>query len=339
MRGMENHAEIRVDIMAGSEAAHSAAIIERLDDNAGDCSEPFAAPVRSDIEKLIGGICFLVRELSREAAAGNPLASRLISGGTKGVAVVTVDPAVDIAARRPGAELSNTDRDAIFGRSLVELDVSQVHRDRLEALRIYSFLSDDLRWLRARSEALRNRLAGARTAALPSNVVRVITSEAELAGLAADSLVCPAWDEATVHQYGGDGTWIEPGVEDELPTASLWEFLTGSHSDIVMDEDREIWVLFDAAQKRRRPDRAPSSPDWLTMANAGRDERFLTHHSLDEARHAIEELCSQEGGAPAALAIRTRRKGDVVYRGHAFIAAGTTVDQLPWNTPRPLEGH
>lgn len=330
---MENHAEIPVDILAGSEATHSAPIIERLDDNAGDYSEPFAAQARTDVEKLIGGICFLARELSREAAAGDPFASRLIAGGTKGVAIVSVHHAVGIAARRPGAELSDADRDAILSRSLIEAEYSQVHQDRTAALRIYSALSDDLRWLRDRTGALRNRLAGARTAELPSNVVRVITSEAELAGLAADSLVCPAWHEATVHQYGGDGTWVEPGVEDELPTDALWEFLTGSHSDIVMDEDREIWVLFDAACKRRRPDRAPSSPDWLTMANAGRDERFLTHRSLDEARHAIEELCSQEGGAPAALAIRTRPKDDIVYRGHAFIAAGTTTDQLPWTTP------
>ena len=49
----------------GIEAAHSTAITERLEDGTGDFGKSFVAPTRVDVEKLIGGICFLARERSR----------------------------------------------------------------------------------------------------------------------------------------------------------------------------------------------------------------------------------------------------------------------------------
>lgn len=187
---------------------------------------------------------------------------------------------------------------------------------------------------RLTSEVLGLEVALDRLAAVDENPMqvrplRVIRSETELGEAAPNSLVCPAWNPADVFQAGGDGTWNEPCETDSYTTAALWEYLTGSHDDIVMDEDREIWVLFDAAVPCTRPPRSPDSPDWLTMVNS-RDERFLTHRSLSEARAVIEAECSRPGGTASSLAIRFRPKDDHVYRGFSFFAKGTTPDQLPW---------
>ena len=195
-------------------------------------------------------------------------------------------------------------------------------------------------------EALKRDVLGMETAlaahaeaGAPASVrpVRVIRSEADLAATAANSLVCPAWDPATVFQAGGDGTWMEPGEGDEFPTAALWEYMTGAYEDIVMDEDREVWVLYDAALPCDRPLRSPDSPDWMSMIN-NRSERFVTHGSLAEARAALEAECSRSGGAGAALSIRYRSKDDNAYRMFRYYPAGTTVDQLDWKDdphPRP----
>jgi hypothetical protein len=79
---------------------------------------------------------------------------------------------------------------------------------------------------------------------------RVVRSEAELHAVAPDSLVCAAYAPASVYQVGGDGRWSEPGLEEEIPTPALWEFLTGAYETIILDEDREVWVLYDSAAQR-----------------------------------------------------------------------------------------
>lgn len=183
-------------------------------------------------------------------------------------------------------------------------------------------------------KALQVELALARQAAseaepLKVRPLRVIRSEAGLDAVAPNSLVCPAWNPAEVFQAGREGTWNEPSVDDDYTTAALWEYLTGSYNDIVMDGDREIWVLYDAAVPCPRPLRSPDSPDWLTMVNS-RAERFTTHTSLAEAQAVIEAECSRPGGADSPLAIRHREKDDHVYRMYTYFDKGTTAEQLPW---------
>lgn len=111
----------------------------------------------------------------------------------------------------------------------------------------------------------------------PMTPVRVIRSVAGLAAVAADSLICPAWDPATVYQAGADGRWVEPGTEDDIPTPALWEFLTGSHDALILEEDREVWVLWDAAARVDAPPRAPGTPDWAVTLD-GNGGSFESSH-------------------------------------------------------------
>lgn len=171
------------------------------------------------------------------------------------------------------------------------------------------------------------------SAAPPAAVrpVRTVTSLEELSRLTPNSIVCSAWSPADTFQNGADGLWYEPGLPDALPAEAVWEYMTGcSDTAIILDEDREVWVLYDAAVPVHAPRRAEGSHGFLTMANAGRAERFVTHATLAEARSVIEELCSRPGGAPAALAIRYRTSSETPFRGLTPVSAGTTLDLLPW---------
>lgn len=76
---------------------------------------------------------------------------------------------------------------------------------------------------------------------------RTVRSEAELDAVATDSLVCPAYFLGSVYEKAAPNERVEPGSGDTIPTAALWEVMTGSYETIDLDEDREPWVLIDAA--------------------------------------------------------------------------------------------
>lgn len=118
---------------------------------------------------------------------------------------------------------------------------------------------------------------------------RIIRSEAELAAVAADSLVCPAFTPESVYQAGGRGTFSEPGVEEDHSSAAVWEMSTGAYETQVLDEDREMWVLWDAAAPGpSRPSRGEDSPDWMSSV-PGRSPMRVAHMSRDEAVEALED--------------------------------------------------
>lgn len=181
----------------------------------------------------------------------------------------------------------------------------------------------------AMEESLASRARDVDSGSAAINPVRVIGSLRELENLASDSIVCSPWAPSSVYQTDSESRWYEPGSEETLPAGAVWELMTGSDSGIVMDEDRRVWVLYDAGSPVPKPGPA-SDHGYLTMANAGRAERFITHPTLSEARSVIEALCSQPGGAPAFLAIRYRAGGDSVFRGITPVSPGTTPGQLPW---------
>ncbi|MET4144289.1 hypothetical protein [Arthrobacter sp. UYCo732] len=164
------------------------------------------------------------------------------------------------------------------------------------------------------------------------NPYRIVRSEAELDAVAIDSLVCPAYYLSAIHEKSAPNEWVEPGSEDTLPTAAVWEVMTGSYETLVMDEDREAWVLIDAAApKLVRPPRPATSPDYATRVQ-NRAAEFVTHQTLDEARQAIEDAVG-DGVTIGHTNIWKRPKDAYDYRSHVHIPAGTAVSQFPWNSP------
>ncbi|MGK3708617.1 hypothetical protein [Arthrobacter sp. IK3] len=163
--------------------------------------------------------------------------------------------------------------------------------------------------------------------------MRTIGSLSELKSLAAGSVISSPWQPSSIYQHDGNGIWSEPGTEETLPAEAVWELMTGSDSGIVLDEDRSVRVLYDAGKAVPKP--GPANPEhrYLTVANAGRKERFIAHRTLSEARSAIEELCALPGGAPAHLAIRYRTEAATVFRGITPIQPETIPENLPWNQP------
>lgn len=159
---------------------------------------------------------------------------------------------------------------------------------------------------------------------------RIVRSEAELDAVAVDSLVCPAYFPGSIYEKSAPNQWVEPGCEDTIPTAALWEVMTGSYETLVMDEDREVWVLIDsAAPKLVRPPRPESSPDYATRVQS-RTAEFITHLTLEDARQAIEDAVG-DGVTMGHTNIWKRPKDAYDYRSHVHIPAGTAVADFPWN--------
>lgn len=147
--------------------------------------------------------------------------------------------------------------------------------------------------------------------------VRTIRSEDELRAVAADSLVCPAYHPESVYQAGGDGTFGEPGEKQWMPVPALWEWATGAYETQVLDEDREMWVLWDAAAPRlTRPPRGADSPDWMSLV-PGRTPKMIAHMSRDDAAETLEEALrcpptdeTPNPGAHVSLWRRTKERRD-----------------------------
>jgi hypothetical protein len=169
------------------------------------------------------------------------------------------------------------------------------------------------------------------------NPYRVVRSEAELEAVATDSLVSGAYCLKSIHEKSGPNSWVEPGCEDEVTTAALWEMLTGAYETIILDEDREVWVLIDAAAPQPvRPPRAEDSPDYLTRARLGdRNAEWVTHANLAEARAEIESLIGAGTSADNMLIYARTDKNRIDFYPVEHIAASTAAAGLPW-APSPV---
>lgn len=161
---------------------------------------------------------------------------------------------------------------------------------------------------------------------------RIVRSETELEAVAVDSLVCPAYYLSSVYEKAAPNEWVEPGSDETISTAALWEVMTGAYETLVLDEDREAWVLIDAAApKLVRPPRAQSSPDYATRVQT-RSAEIMTHLTLDEARAAIEAAVG-DGATVGHTNIWHRTAGEHVFRASVYIDPGTTVAGFPWKSP------
>jgi hypothetical protein len=160
---------------------------------------------------------------------------------------------------------------------------------------------------------------------------RTVRSEAELEAVATDSLVCPAYYLGSIYEKAAPNEWVEPGSEETIPTAAVWEVMTGSYEGLIMDEDREVWVLIDAAApKLVRPPRPEKSPDYATRVQL-RSAEFMTHFTLDEARQAIEEAVG-DGVTVGHTNIWKRPRDSYQYRSIVHITAGTPAADFPWKS-------
>lgn len=160
---------------------------------------------------------------------------------------------------------------------------------------------------------------------------RIVRSETELDAVAIDSLVCPAYYPGSIYEKAAPNEWVEPGCEETIPTAAVWEVMTGAYEGLVLDEDREVWVLIDAAApKPVRPPRPESSPNYATRVST-RDPVILSHASMEDARAAIEEAVG-DGVTVGHTNIWTRQPANVVFRSSVHIAPGTAVADFPWKS-------
>jgi len=163
------------------------------------------------------------------------------------------------------------------------------------------------------------------------NPYRIVRSEAELEEVATDSLVSGAYCLKSIHEKSGPNAWVEPGCEEMITTAALWEILTGAYETIILDEDREVWVLIDAAAPDLvRPPRGADSPDYLTRAGLGdRDTEWVTHATLAKARAEIESLIGAGTAADSMLIYARADKNRIDFYPVEHIKAGTSADTLP----------
>ncbi|RKR29807.1 hypothetical protein [Arthrobacter oryzae] len=161
---------------------------------------------------------------------------------------------------------------------------------------------------------------------------RIVRSEAELEAVAPGSLGSAAYSLRTIFENQNTNEWVEPGCEETWTTAAVWEHMTGAYETIILDEDREVWVLIDAAAPQPvRPPRGADSHDFLTRAQpGGRDTEWVTRASLADARAEIEALIGA-GTATDNMVIYARtdkERIDFCPVGH--VEAGTSADTLPW---------
>jgi hypothetical protein len=161
---------------------------------------------------------------------------------------------------------------------------------------------------------------------------RIARSETELEAVAIDSLVSGAYCLRSIHEKSGRNAWVEPGCEDEVTTAALWEVLTGAYETIILDEDREVSVLIDAAAPQPvRPPRGEDSPDFLTRARLGdRNTEWVTHVSLAEARAEIESLIGAWAAADNMLIYARQDKDRIDFYPVEHTEGGTALGEPPW---------
>lgn len=155
-----------------------------------------------------------------------------------------------------------------------------------------------------------------------------IHSQEELEALGIDSVACPAYHPASIFQKQASNEWVEPGSDEVWSTEAVWEWSTGSHEHLVIDEDREMWVVHDAgAPKEEQPPRPADSHDWATRIEA-RTPVYVTHPSREDALAAIRTEIG-DGETSGRTNIWYRPAGDYVFRSHLFFPPGTKAADLP----------
>jgi hypothetical protein len=158
---------------------------------------------------------------------------------------------------------------------------------------------------------------------------RTVRSEVELEAVVSGSLVSAAYSLRTIFEKQNTNEWVEPGSEETWTTASVWEFMTGAYEHLVLDEDREVWVLIDAAAPELvRPPRTESSPDYATRVSS-RTPEIATHATLDDARAAIEEAVG-DGVTVCATNIWGRQRDQWLLSPMLYIEPGTSAAEFPW---------
>lgn len=155
-----------------------------------------------------------------------------------------------------------------------------------------------------------------------------IRSQDQLEALGIDSVACPAYHPASIFQKQAPNEWVEPGSDEVWSTEAVWEFSTGAYEDLIMDEDREMWVLHDAGQpKDERPPRPVGSHDWATRMDT-RTPVYLTHPSREAALAAIRtELGDSE--TSGRTNIWRRAEGEYNFRSQQYFPPGTEAADLP----------
>ena len=158
---------------------------------------------------------------------------------------------------------------------------------------------------------------------------RIVRSEAELEAVATDSLVCPEYFLGAIYEKSAPNSWVEPGCEETITTAAVWEVMTGAYETLVLDEEREVWVLIDAAAPALvRPPRCEESPDYATRVQM-RTNEIMGHQTLEEAQQAIEAAVGT-GVTVGHTNIWHRSRDAYDFRPSIHIAPGTRVTDFPW---------
>jgi hypothetical protein len=149
------------------------------------------------------------------------------------------------------------------------------------------------------------------------------------------SLVSAAYSLRTIFEKQNTNEWVEPGSEEVWTTAAVWEHTTGAYETIILDEDREVWVLIDAAAPQPvRPPRGADSPDFLTRARLGdRNAEWVAHTSLAEARAEIESLVAGRPAADHLLIYARQDKNRIDFYPVEHLKPGTALADLPWRRP------
>lgn len=159
------------------------------------------------------------------------------------------------------------------------------------------------------------------------NARHVIHSQALLEGLGTDSVVCPAYSPGSIFQKQAPNEWVEPGSDEVWTTEAVWEFSTGSYEHLIMDEDREMWVVYDpAAAKEERPPRPTGTHDWATRMES-RHPVYVTHASREEALAAIAVEIA-DGETVGRTNIWFRPQGDYAFRSHRYLPPGTRAADI-----------
>lgn len=160
---------------------------------------------------------------------------------------------------------------------------------------------------------------------------RTVRSEAELEAVATDSLVSAAYGLRYIYEKAAPNKWVEPGSEDAITTAALWEVLTGSYEGLVLEEEREVWVLIDSVVAEPvRPPRPKSSPDYATRVSS-RTPVIVTHQTLEEAQAAIEAAAG-DGVIEGHTNIWKRSPDTYEFRSSVYIKPGTAAKDFPWKS-------
>jgi hypothetical protein len=108
--------------------------------------------------------------------------------------------------------------------------------------------------------------------------------------------------------------------------------MTGSYETLVLDEDREAWVLIDAAAPALvRPPRPEGSPDYATRVQL-RTNEIMVHQTLEEAQQAIEAAVGT-GVTIGHTNIWHRSRDAYDFRPSVYIPHGTAAADLPWKSP------